>query len=90
LDGVVLSDNNKQVEEMMHKAFVLNNVKRQRDVAARANVEYLRTFYCPRLDYAIVPFNIDKDAGTNGPKKRWCASKIYWFDKKVEGRVRLS
>jgi hypothetical protein len=54
-----------QIYEQLSKIFGRSNVKKEWDVAKASRDDYTRNLYCPRIDLAVGPFNIDRNVERN-------------------------
>jgi len=56
------------VRKSLSKIFGEGNVKKEWDVATDSQDAYTRKLYCPRLDIAVGPFNIDGNVDENNDR----------------------
>ncbi len=57
-----------KVIPVLKRIFGEHNVRKEWDVAKDAQDDYTRELYCPRIDVAVGPFNIDDNVGSNNLK----------------------
>ena len=54
-----------EVRGLLESLFGRDNVEPEWDVARVATDRFTRSLYCPRLDYAIKPFNVNENVSEN-------------------------
>lgn len=59
------------------------NVIREWDVAKESMDDYTRKLYCPRIDVAVGPLNIERSVSRNNQKIEEAVLEYKWFIKKL-------
>ena len=58
-------DSDDEILKELKRVFGEENVVKEWDVAKESKDAYTREIYCPRIDYAIKPLNIDENVNRN-------------------------
>jgi len=64
----VRSTDDIELKERLEQRFGINNVFPEWDVARNSQDVYCRHLYCPQIDFAVGPFNIDGELGINNER----------------------
>ena len=60
-----VEDYQELVRDSLRRIFGDNKVKKEWDVAKHSRDDFTRELYCPRLDIAVGPFNVDRNISRN-------------------------